>query len=468
MHVFVAMVQEPLECWICRDVTSTEPLVQPCRCRGTMGGVHASCVEAWVQVRVAMQEVPRCPVCHAEYGGDERRPGFKVLARHMVRGFWHHLASIVMEGCRFVFLGILLVQYCAMAGDGRACRSPAVSGLFGPHTRGLVGAALGILLLHKLLVFSASLPPNRAPPQHRFLLRFYTQDLWSIVKHFAELLAVVQLLGIRCACGDLPIKYFAPIALAALSPLVQVAQWYPVGSFLREGLMFLGLFIYGPIFVCLQVLKLARRHARRLTNPLDGPAHLAASLMTVVLCLACRSRRPVKMLLLAHSSVLALGLMERVIVRKLRWRPGDAWWCALFTSIQVFSLVLERRWFTMALLLIALRSLKRAADAPRPHPDAMFQGPLWWCMLLVTTEAAGLWVRGARGGAIDSSGIVWASSSWLSLLAALTCVVNWGSCRGQYERWQRRNATFVLCAPAVETGIREAGSAAAGTVEELV
>lgn len=38
-------------CWICRDPDRAEPLVAPCRCRGSMRGVHASCIESWVAAR---------------------------------------------------------------------------------------------------------------------------------------------------------------------------------------------------------------------------------------------------------------------------------------------------------------------------------------------------------------------------------------------------------------------------------
>ena len=57
---------ELLECWICRDAGTSEPLVRPCRCRGSMGGVHASCVEAWIHRTAgtrASDEAPACPVC---------------------------------------------------------------------------------------------------------------------------------------------------------------------------------------------------------------------------------------------------------------------------------------------------------------------------------------------------------------------------------------------------------------------
>ena len=47
-----------------------EPLVQPCQCRGSMGGVHASCVEAWVEYhrRNSFQGVVFCVWCLGKGG----------------------------------------------------------------------------------------------------------------------------------------------------------------------------------------------------------------------------------------------------------------------------------------------------------------------------------------------------------------------------------------------------------------
>ena len=72
------------ECWICRDVTD-EPLIQPCRCRGSMSGVHASCVEEWIRShrRTARDDAPpRCSVCHQPYQG------------HQVNQYIHNLNDI--------------------------------------------------------------------------------------------------------------------------------------------------------------------------------------------------------------------------------------------------------------------------------------------------------------------------------------------------------------------------------------
>ena len=80
---------EPTECWICRDTTD-EPLIQPCLCRGSMSGVHASCVEEWIRHhrRTATNDAPpMCSVCHQPYHGSERIPGVRDFVCCLVDSF---------------------------------------------------------------------------------------------------------------------------------------------------------------------------------------------------------------------------------------------------------------------------------------------------------------------------------------------------------------------------------------------
>ena len=81
-----AVDDEPTECWICRDTTD-EPLIQPCLCRGSMSGVHASCVEEWIRHhrRTATNDAPpMCSVCHQPYHGSERIPGVRDFVCYLV------------------------------------------------------------------------------------------------------------------------------------------------------------------------------------------------------------------------------------------------------------------------------------------------------------------------------------------------------------------------------------------------
>lgn len=304
--------------------------------------------------------------------------------------------------------------------------------------------ALAAFLLHKLLVLSASLPAPRGPPASRLLRRFFTPDSWYVARHMAELFAAVVLLGIRCAQGELPVGYFLPVAAAGLSPLVRLLSFYPASASLREAALFIALLFGAPFLLLLELGKLGWRHHRRLLNPLDGPVHVLISLAAVVLCLSCQSRRPVAILFVAHSLLLAAGLCERVTWRRLRWRAGHAWWCALLIATEAFNLAIGRRWATLLLLLVALRSLQRVVA--RPLPQALFQGPLWWCMLLVVAEAISVSLREVRGMPPRAAPATLAASIWLGLVGGLTCAVNWGSCVREYHGWQQRHAVFVLCA----------------------
>ena len=51
-----------MECRICFDSTS-EPLIQPCKCSGTMKYVHTSCLQKWI----LHKKNYTCPVCKEEF-----------------------------------------------------------------------------------------------------------------------------------------------------------------------------------------------------------------------------------------------------------------------------------------------------------------------------------------------------------------------------------------------------------------
>ena len=64
-------------CYICRDEDKPEPLIRPCKCTGTMGHVHASCIEEWVNAHRQLAnepDIPRCSVCRHPYNGIETLP----------------------------------------------------------------------------------------------------------------------------------------------------------------------------------------------------------------------------------------------------------------------------------------------------------------------------------------------------------------------------------------------------------
>jgi len=426
-------IDQGLECWICHDALSMEPLVQPCRCRGSMAGVHASCVEAWVRChrQDALHEPPRCPVCRAEYGGSDRHPGLRALAQQLAG----QLLRTVGEAVRFLALVMLLAQYCADGGDGAA----------GSHAiPGLAAAALTVFLVQKVMVLSVSLPPLRPPPAGRLARRFFTTDEWCLARHVAEVLFTAMLLGIRCARGELCPARFLPVAVGALAPFMQLLKWYPVVACAKEAALSTAFTLCAPMLACLEAGHLAWQHRRCLVNPLDGAPHVALGLLAVCLCLGCSSMRPATVLFAAHAALLALGLLERITLQRLPWRGGCRWWCAVLVAVEVANLALGRWWLTLLLMLPALHVLQQAAA--RPRPQGTLEGPLRWCMLLVATEVASLGLQGVRGGPPAAAAAAGpAMLVWLCLLAGLACAVNWRRGLQHYHGWQRRHATFVLC-----------------------
>jgi len=441
-----------------------------------MAGVHASCVEAWVRChrQGAHTEAPHCPVCKSRYGGSELRPGPQALAMQLFRGFAKHVARTSVEAVRFVFLGTLLVQYHTTSTGGLRDKLPGPieeeepEGACSSRPKAfaaLAPLALALFLLHKLVVLSVSLPPQRPPPTSRLARQFFTTDLWCTARHVAELLAAVVLLGTRCFCGELPVAYFVPVALGALAPFAQLLLWYPVKACLWEVLLFLAFVACAPVLAAVAVGRLLWRHRQRFATLRDGPPHLALALTAVLLCLLFQSRRPVTVLFSFHAFFLALGVFERLVMRRYAWQSGSAWWCAMFVGIEATNLVLGRWWLTLLLLLAALRSLQRAAAQQRP-PQDIFQGPLWWCTLLVAAEATSLLLNELRGPPVPSVFADILAVTWLSLLGGLACLVNWRRCVRRYRGWQHQHATFVLCAPVLQEQ-RGRPRASSSSLEEI-
>lgn len=319
---------EVLECWICRD-RSPEALVQPCRCRGSMGGVHASCVEAWVEYhrRSTFQgaEAPCCPVCRYPYGGRNMAPGPKVLFRHLTRCFGQQLLLTLSEALRFAILGTLLVHFCRRpvpspleTNDWRHWQNWLKRSTEPPEWQNesstwssIAGMLLCLFLLHTLAVLLISLPPHRAPPERRVLQRLFTSDTWRLARHVAELLATVLLLGCRCFYGDLPFTCFLPVGLLAILPICQLALWYRPTDWCREGALMLGCLMSAPLLLTLELGQLAWQCRYRFFNVRDGPTHLLIALIACPLALLRSSLKPALMLFMAHSAVLTLCLLGR-------------------------------------------------------------------------------------------------------------------------------------------------------------
>lgn len=467
------------------------------------------------------ENVPRCPVCKARYGGSDQRPGLRVLARHMSAGLVRQFSFLGREAVRFCLLGLLLVRY-GVAGDNhgshdkdgagaaagsfpsspigmlRSILAAAAAGLAsaglpdfplqgdsigegaegsegghrecgegpgelffgsgagpgsGPGTafasflQAFTALALMVFLTHHVLVLTVSMPPlRRDPPHSRFLRWFFTEDVWEIARFVAELAVSALLLGVRTANGLLPLRCFMPVLIAVAIPMIQVLTWYPIVVCFEELVLFIAFCFCAPLLALLETGKLLARYRRRVLNPLDGPMHVGLTFLATMLCLAFKREERLVRFFAPYSVFLLLGLLERLTWRRVPWKDGRAWWNAVLIGLEAFSLAVRSRWLTLLLLLLALRSLQRAAARPRPPP--LFEGSMWWCTLLVFCEAVHLLLCEVLKVPENPAPLIVKEAivAWLALLAILALSVNWKRCVRQYRTWQRRNATFVLCA----------------------
>jgi len=370
------------ECWICREDGSSEPLIQPCACRGSMSGVHASCVEAWIshhRTNALGDEAPRCSVCNQPYSGTERRPG--------VAGFaWHVCGDFARQVARSATLVGLLVAYWTAAQPG----------LVFIWIRVLLFAGSGSFFLHKAVVLSVSLPRGHLPPQN-CCRRFYTDDFRLVAMHIAEMMAIVIIAALWCLYGQLHYYFFVPLGVVALLPLVSMLLRQQGSPCSLRSLTMVAIVLASPLILLVYVGHLILEHPKRLANPCDGLLHVFVPLTAIPLCWFCTSNIPVLVLWGVHSLVLIAGLLERFAVRKMAWKEGRIWWAFLQLSV-------------------------------------------------LATYIANLLHNFSEGFLKDDSSwlILGVSLTWLILSCTLALWVNWGLCVQQYRLWQHRNGSFTI------------------------
>eukprot|EP00913_Durusdinium_trenchii_P014836 g13913.t1 len=237
----------PAICWVCRDPDRPEPLVAPCRCRGSMRGVHASCIESWVaarsqqRLRPDLQERPatvETGVCRGAergrvcVGGDHTQPriccdlcGEPYQAEHHpahlcdclkahLQSCWAELREEIRSiGLRWV-CGMLLANCwltCVMMG-----MAILVSGLINKacHANEKWQCGLAVFfyvaflltLICESLVILVSFPWTATPPGRCFVLRpFFLNTLHNqtmkamVVLFWAHLWMVPFMSVVTCA-----------------------------------------------------------------------------------------------------------------------------------------------------------------------------------------------------------------------------------------------------------------------------
>merc|ERR1719221_279496 len=155
--------------------------MRPCACRGSMGGVHASCAEEWIarqKKKAGGSDPPKCPVCGSHYAVEETRPSFLRVV----------CLNLCWPVARFMlFLAILMLfteptLFYSLPNFPRALAERIV-----------ILSACGLLLLHRALVLAAFLlfeGRQRPTGVMRFFFHFFfTEEIsgWTVSDNFVML-----------------------------------------------------------------------------------------------------------------------------------------------------------------------------------------------------------------------------------------------------------------------------------------
>jgi len=254
-------------------------------------------------------------------------------------------------------------------------------------------------VIHKLLILVISLPTTQQPPPASFLTRwFHEADSQKLGTHIAEAVAGVMILAMWFVAGSLLWPFFVPLAVAMLLPVLKAWQgWSPSLQCLKAigiFVLFLALF---PLILVGMVGHFVYQNPRQTVHPLAAGWHVVVAVASVPLLLACKSNIPVLVLWGSHAVLILGGLVERLVVQRLEWKPGMPWWFALQTA--------------------ALAA----------------------CLASDCTFSVGI------GAPKDSDLIVaFASFFWVAAVGGLTASVNWQHIITAYRTWQNRNGRFTL------------------------
>lgn len=216
----------PAICWVCRDPDRPEPLVAPCRCRGSMRGVHASCIESWVAARSQQRLRPDlqggdhtqpricCDLCGEPYQAEHHPAHLCDCLKAHLQSCWAELREEIRSiGLRWV-CGMLLANCwltCVMMG-----MAILVSGLINKacHANEKWQCGLAVFfyvaflltLICESLVILVSFPWTATPPGRCFVLRpFFLNTLHNqtmkamVVLFWAHLWMVPFMSVVTCA-----------------------------------------------------------------------------------------------------------------------------------------------------------------------------------------------------------------------------------------------------------------------------
>lgn len=373
------------ECWICRDVGS-EPLIHPCACRGSMSGVHASCVEQWMRHQRQAGgggSRPRCSICREAYLGQEVRPGLSSFVFHYASDFGGQLIRSAL------LVAMLLGFQDCWRGKEAALPLPASIAFI---------LMFGCVILHKFAVLAASLPLHRPPPRSPRAQRFHTSDPQKLARNSAEALTTICVLAVWYMRGELPFVAFLPFGIVGVCFVLKVfssrLSWSSLCVLTRAVLRCLLLPVMLLRHVTLSLLD--PRWVLQLVHPLGAGSHALLVLGTLLLML-CSSNVPLILLWAVHSAALALAIAEKVMAARLVWRHTFAW--IYVAQLAFFSMYVA-------------------------NTCCHFQ----------------------RGFCPDRTWVPVATASalWLTCVCTMALVVNWEECVRHYRNWQRQHGVFTL------------------------
>jgi len=257
---------------------------------------------------------------------------------------------------------------------------------------------------YTMVVLTVSLPPLEPPPRHPLVRPFFVPQRWRLVKHVADAVIAMSILTDQYASGNLRLSFFLIFLAVAAIPYSK-CLWKVAGirrNRLGHGHQLLHCCLLAAACIPMLVLKMLPRDFRRAAHPLGAGPHILAAVAVIPLCSFCATSRPVLTLLEVHAALLAVGLLEVLAVKRLRWQRGTRWAVAVWCS------------------LCAMLYANNVSVPPAP--------------------------RGEEGE--HEAKVLGLSLLWFCLVLSLAVAVNWAICVRVYRIWQRRHGVFALQQPA--------------------
>jgi len=369
--------EEEAECWICREPGSdAAPLIQPCACRGTLGGVHAACVEQWVkhQRQSGTKCEPRCATCNHVYTGQEEALGLVTILMDTMAA----LQEPAMTFTAFMFPGAAF----AVRKDG-----------FGAGFQCIILALFYVLACHKSIVITVSLGSE---PRTGFLRRFHISHPDGLHGGCMKDLAL-EVCAVLTGCfmkGWGAVPCLLPILAIAIVPFVMLmskarfsdlllsaaCMFFPAGIYalIANGFVFPGmLFALAKCMAltgALAILVFAWFHK----HPLDAGPHLVVTVLALGLSLLGHGQ--LSALVLNFHALVVASMLYAVTRAGLKLRcsnDGLGWWLAL----------------TVVPLPFLFRDVILSDEQAMGHTPGMAALPSVWASLMLALIAAALWLE---------------------------------------------------------------------------